>query len=108
VNAAPVSEDSIAHPNFIRRTTGRVYCTTHTLFDKAQLVKNESEPLIGRKIMPSMSCRTCGHFLGDTCYFDKLSIERIDRATRRRAIPCDLCPRWRVAWPLVVHEKIYF
>ncbi|HMF31597.1 MAG TPA: hypothetical protein VKK79_09295 [Candidatus Lokiarchaeia archaeon] len=105
-----VEQEDVVQPNFITDDEGKVYCTRHTLFNKAMNHADEETPifnLFGNPVPLSLSCGTCGHYFNDDCYFSAESIDKIERSRDHGQIICDFCGD-RIHRSSIVYQKLYY
>jgi hypothetical protein len=106
-----VQETGIEEPNFIIDDEGRVYCTKHTEFNKPKKAPSELLPpilnLFSAPQPAPLTCKTCGHYFNDSCYFSPESINQIMYERDRGQIICEFCGE-RITRSMSVFQKIYY
>ncbi len=104
------SREKNVHPDFTPDKWGWIYCRTHTLFTQEllnhPLISPNTIPLY-QKIPPSpRSCRTCGHYDKDNCFFTAASIVEIEDLCYHGKNRCDFCGN-KLIYPFLLLQKIY-
>ena len=108
-----VQEREIVEPNFIIDDEGKVFCTKHTLYKKSrENGPNQFLPIMSLFTLapnqpPPLTCKTCGHYFNDSCYFSPESINRIMFQRDRGQIKCDFCGE-RITRSMSIFQKIYY
>ncbi|OLS12585.1 MAG: hypothetical protein RBG13Loki_3795 [Promethearchaeota archaeon CR_4] len=104
-------DNEVVQPNFIIDEEGRVFCTKHTLFNKVPEKTEECLPpiltLFATPQPPPLTCKTCGYYFRDSCYFSATSINEIVHARDRGQIICEFCGE-KITRVMSVFQKIFY
>ncbi len=103
-------EKKIVEPHFVTDSKGKVYCSKHTYVSS---LEESGYPvcLDDVCIVPGgesmLTCKTCGHYFNDDCFFPKDTIEEIEGERKRGKVLCDLCGE-RIHLSPVVFQKLFY
>lgn len=92
-------------PSFEVDDKGRVICKSHTQYES--FINPYHDYFQERYIEKQLTCKTCGHYLKDDCYFPKSEIDLIEEDRQRKLFACKLCGN-KIDRPLTVIQKLYY
>ncbi|MHA1871805.1 MAG: hypothetical protein ACTSU2_16335 [Promethearchaeota archaeon] len=98
-------ERDIVYPSFYIDKDGRSVCEEHTQIKRIKALS--TRPSMVNTYERLLTCKTCGHYFNDDCYFPKSEIDKIEEDRLNRNIHCQLCGAM-IDRPLTIMHSLYY